>query len=194
MAEVVTQGAGEGQIQGEKKVPEQTTEKKPEEMTREDFETMLAAKIEENNRKWQSKFDTVLGEKKTVETKALTVEQRMEQLERERAAERLGFARERARLGAKIDDDLDGAIRLYGSSNADEVAKGADAIRAYIEKLNAAHDADKQKAVTEALAKAGAQPTPKAGDDKNVMSRAEWEKLPAKDRADYMARVGALKD
>lgn len=191
MSDVQIPGAGTDQI-ADKDATEPT--QKVDGMSRADFEAMLAAKIDENNRKWQSKFDTVLTEKKTVEGKALTVEQRMEQLEREREAERLGFAREKAKLGAKIDDELDGAIRLYGSSKADEITSGAEAIRAYFEKLNAAHEEDKAKAVKEALAKVGAQLPPKAGKDQKVLQLSEFNKLSPKDRASYMASGGVVVD
>jgi len=191
MDDVQNPGAGTDQI-ADKGATEPT--QKAEGVSKEDLEALVASKLDENNRKWQSKFDTILGEKKAVEGKALTVEQRMEQLEREREAERLGFAREKAKLSANIDDELEGAIRLYGSSKADEIASGASGIRAYIEKLNAAHEADKQKAIEEALAKVGAQPRPRAGKDQKVMATADFEKLAPKERAEYMASGGTITD
>jgi len=191
MDDVQTPGAGTDQI-ADKGATEPT--QKAEGVSKEDLEALVASKLDENNRKWQSKFDTILGEKKAVEGKALTVEQRMEQLEREREAERLGFTREKAKLSAKIDDELEGAIRLYGSSKADEITSGASGIRAYIEKLNAAHEADKSKAIEEALAKVGAQPRPRAGKDQKVMATADFEKLAPKERAEYMASGGTITD
>lgn len=191
MDDVQTPGAGTDQIV-DKGATEPT--QKAEGVSKEDLEALVASKLDENNRKWQSKFDTILGEKKAVEGKALTIEQRMEQLEREREAERLGFTREKAKLSANIDDELEGAIRLYGSSKADEITSGASGIRAYIEKLNAAHEADKQKAIEEALAKVGAQPRPRAGKDQKVMATADFEKLAPKERAEYMASGGTITD
>jgi len=191
MDDVQTPGAGTDQI-ADKGATEPT--QKAEGVSKEDLEALVASKLDENNRKWQSKFDTILGEKKAVEGKALTVEQRMEQLEREREAERLGFTREKAKLSANIDDELEGAIRLYGSSKADEITSGASGIRAYIEKLNAAHEADKSKAIEEALAKVGAQPRPRAGKDQKVMATADFEKLAPKERAEYMASGGTITD
>jgi hypothetical protein len=191
MDDVQNPGAGTDQI-ADKGATEPT--QKAEGVSKEDLEALVASKLDENNRKWQSKFDTILGEKKAVEGKALTVEQRMEQLEREREAERLGFTREKAKLSAKIDDELEGAIRLYGSSKADEITSGASGIRAYIEKLNAAHEADKSKAIEEALAKVGAQPRPRAGKDQKVMANADFEKLAPKERAEYMASGGTITD
>jgi len=191
MDDVQTPGAGTDQI-ADKGATEPT--QKAEGVSKEDLEALVASKLDENNRKWQSKFDTILGEKKAVEGKALTVEQRMEQLEREREAERLGFTREKAKLSANIDDELEGAIRLYGSSKADEITSGASGIRAYIEKLNAAHEADKAKAIEEALAKVGAQPRPRAGKDQKVMATADFEKLAPKERAEYMASGGTITD
>jgi len=191
MDDVQTPGAGTDQI-ADKGAAEPT--QKAEGVSKEDLEALVASKLDENNRKWQSKFDTILGEKKAVEGKALTVEQRMEQLEREREAERLGFTREKAKLSANIDDELEGAIRLYGSSKADEITSGASGIRAYIAKLNAAHEADKAKAIEDALAKVGAQPRPRAGKDQKVMATADFEKLAPKERAEYMASGGTITD
>lgn len=191
MDDVQNPGAGTDQI-ADKGATEPT--QKPAEGASNDYEAIIAAKIDENNRKWQSKFDTILGEKKAVEGKALTVEQRMEQLEREREAERLGFAREKAKLSAKIDDELESAIRLYGSSKADEITSGADGIRAYFEKLNAAHEADKAKAIEEALKKVGAQPRPQAGKDQKVMTLTDFNKLAPQERAAYMVAGGAVTD
>lgn len=190
MSDVQIPGAGTDQI-ADKGATEPT--QKVDGMSK-DYEAIIAAKIDEVNRKWQSKFDTILGEKKTVEQGKMTVEQRMEQLEREREAERLGFTRERAKLSAKIDDELDGAIRLYGSSKADEITSGAEAIRAYFEKLNAAHEAEKAKAIEDALAKVGAQPKPKAGKDQKVITTSDFNKLTPKERAAYMASGGVLVD
>src|SRR5690606_13235004 len=102
--------------------------------------------------------------------------QRIEQVEREREAERLSFARERAKLGAKIDDELDAAIGLYRSDNPEEIGKGAEAIRAFFEKMKAAHEADKEAAIKEALAQAGAQPRPKGGSDTPTDLKAQYEK------------------
>ena len=125
----------------------------------------LEARIDKVNKEWQSRFDKLLSEKKEKENQALTVEQRIEQVEREREAERLSFARERAKLGAKIDDELDAAIGLYRSSNPEEIGNGAESIKAFFEKMKAAHEADKEAAIKEALAQAGAQPKPKGGSD-----------------------------
>ena len=146
------------------------------------------------NKEWQSRFDKLLSEKKEKENQALTIEQRIEQVEREREAERLSFARERAKLGAKIDDELDAAIGLYRSNNPEEIVKGAEAIRAFFEKMKAAHEADKEAAIKEALAQAGAQPRPRAGKDQKVMSAADFEKLAPKERAEYMASGGTITD
>jgi len=141
-------------------------------LTKEDLE----ARIDKVNKEWQSRFDKLLSEKKEKENQALTVEQRIEQVEREREAERLSFARERAKLGAKIDDELDAAIGLYRSDNPEEIVKGAESIKAFFEKMKAAHEADKEAAIKEALAQAGAQPKPKGGSDTPTDLKAQYEK------------------
>lgn len=191
MDDVQNPGAGTDQI-ADKGATEPT--QKPAEGASKDYEAIIAAKIDEVNRKWQSKFDTVLGEKKAVEGKALTVEQQIEQLRQEREAERLGFVRDKAKMSAKIEDELESAIRLYGSSKADEITSGADGIRAYFEKLNAAHEVDKAKAIEEALKKVGAQPRPQAGKDQKVMTLTDFQKLDPRQRAEYMAAGGSITD
>ena len=143
----------------------------------------LEARINRVNKEWQSRFDKLLSEKKEKENQALTVEQRIEQVEREREAERLSFARERAKLGAKIDDELDAAIELYRSDNPEEIGKGAEAIKAFFEKMKAAHEADKEAAIKEALAQAGAQPKPKGGSDTMTEITRESLKTPEGRRA-----------
>ena len=143
----------------------------------------LEARIDKVNKEWQSRFDKLLSEKKEKENQALTVEQRIEQVEREREAERLSFARERAKLGAKIDDELDAAIGLYRSSNPEEIGKGAESINAFFEKMKAAHEADKEAAIKEALAQAGAQPKPKGGSDTMTEITRESLKTPEGRRA-----------
>ena len=163
-------------------------------LTKEDLEARIAVIKEEINRTWQGRFDKLLSEKKEKENQALTIEQRIEQVEREREAERLSFARERAKLGANIDDELDAAIGLYRSDNPEEIVKGAESIKAFFEKMKAAHEADKEAAIKEALAQAGAQPRPRAGKDQKVMSAADFEKLAPKERAEYMASGGTITD
>ena len=143
----------------------------------------LEARIDKVNKEWQSRFDKLLSEKKEKENQALTVEQRIEQVEREREAERLSFARERAKLGAKIDDELDAAIGLYRSSSPEEIGKGAESINAFFEKMKAAHEADKEAAIKEALAQAGAQPKPKGGGDTMTEITRESLKTPEGRRA-----------
>ena len=172
-------GAAEKQIEeNAEKKPEQSIEKAAG-LTEKDLETRL----ERVNKEWQSRFDKLLSEKKEKENRALTVEQRIEQVEREREAERLSFARERAKLGAKIDDELDAAIGLYRSSNPEEIGKGAESINAFFEKMKAAHEADKEAAIKEALAQAGAQPKPKGGSDTMTEITRESLKTPEGRRA-----------
>ena len=142
----------------------------------------LEARIDKVNKEWQSRFDKLLSEKKEKENQALTVEQRIEQVEREREAERLSFARERAKLGAKIDDELDAAIGLYRSSNPEEIGKGAESIKAFFEKMKAAHEADKEAAIKEAVAQAASQPKPKGGSDTPTDLKAQYEKALADGR------------
>lgn len=144
---------------------------KPEAITRDD----IAKAVDEVNRKWQSKFDQVLGEKKAVEGKALTVEQRIAQIEQERQNERLDWSRKEAKAKAQIDDELEAAIRLYAGTDSEQIATGAANIRAIIDKVVADNT---EKAVKAALEKVGSQPSPKGGQASVVEITRESLKTP----------------
>ena len=131
---------------------------------------------DENNKKWQSRFDKLVTEKKTVDTKAMTVEQRLAQIEAERQAERLSFIRDRARNKAQIDEDFERAIKLYGSDKEDEITAGADAIASYIQTLKKSFEEEKAKAVQDALVQAGIQKKPITGDSTPTDLKAQYEK------------------
>ena len=90
---------------------------KVEAITIEQVQEMLAKDREELNKKWQSRVDKIISEKKETEQKAMTVEEQIAELKREREAEKLKFARDTARQVSKIDDDLDEAISSYASSD-----------------------------------------------------------------------------
>lgn len=161
---------------------------KPEAITKDD----IAKAVDEVNRKWQSKFDQVLGEKKAVEGKALTVEQRIAQIEQERQNERLDWSRKEAKAKAQIDDELETAIRLYAGTEAEQIAIGAANIRAIIDKVVAENT---EKAVKAALEKVGSQPSPKGGQSGGkTMTLAEFNRLDGKAQAAYMKGGGTLTD
>ena len=156
------------------------TEEKPAEekevLTKDSVLEMLKAREEEINKKWQSRFDKLVTEKNTVDTKAMTVEQRLAQIEAERQAERLSFTRERARNKAQIDENFERAIKLYGSDKEEEIAAGAEAISNFIQEMKKSFEAEKAKAVQEALFKAGIQKTPTSGDSTPTDLKAQYEK------------------
>lgn len=166
---------------GKDQIVEQTTEQgqseeKKEALTKESVLEMLKAKEDEINKTWQSRFDKLVSEKKTVDTKAMTVEQRLAQIEAERQAERLSFTRERARNKAQIDEDFERAIKLYGSDKEDEITAGADAIASYIQNLKKSFEEEKAKAVQDALVQAGIQKKPITGDSTPTDLKAQYEK------------------
>lgn len=172
---------------------EQSGEKK-DALTKESVLEMLKAKEDEINKTWQSRFDKLVTEKRTVDTKAMTVEQRLAQIEAERQAERLSFTRERARNKAQIDEDFERAIKLYGSDKEDEITAGADAIASYVQNLKKSFEEEKAKAVQEALVQAGIQKRPITGSTTNTLTLAEFNKLAPKEQAEYMAKVGKLQE
>lgn len=174
------------------------TEEKPAEekevLTKDSVLEMLKAREEEINKKWQSRFDKLVTEKNTVDTKAMTVEQRLAQIEAERQAERLSFTRERARNKAQIDENFERAIKLYGSDKEEEITAGAEAISNFIQEMKKGFEAEKAKAVQEALVQAGIQKKPITGSTTNTLTLAEFNKLAPKEQADYMAKGGKLQE
>jgi len=97
--------------------------------------------LEERDKKWQSRFDKILAEKKAEETKAMTVEDRIKQLEEERQRERLDWSRKEAKAQAQIDDDLETAILAYSSTDPERIAEGARGIREMFDKTIAEYKA-----------------------------------------------------
>lgn len=174
------------------------TEEKPAEekevLTKDSVLEMLKAREEEINKKWQSRFDKLVTEKNTVDTKAMTVEQRLAQIEAERQAERLSFTRERARNKAQIDENFERAIKLYGSDKEEEITAGAEAISNFIQEMKKSFEAEKAKAVQDALVQAGIQKKPITGSTTNTLTLAEFNKLAPKEQADYMAKGGKLQE
>jgi formate dehydrogenase maturation protein FdhE len=130
MAEKEQGGAVDLQIDPEKaEVQEQQEKKEQQGISPEDVRVM----IEDERKKWQSRFDQILAEKKAEENKAMTVEQRIEQLERERQQERLEWSRKEAKASAQIDDELEQAVRAYASDEPTKIAEGAKEIRRLID-------------------------------------------------------------
>lgn len=145
-------------------------------LTKEAVLEMLKAKEDEINKTWQSRFDKLVTEKKTVDTKAMTVEQRLAQIEAERQAERLSFTRERARNKAQIDEDFERAIKLYSSDKEEEITAGADAIASFVQNMKKSFEEEKAKAVQDALLQAGIQKKPITGDSTPTDLKAQYEK------------------
>jgi hypothetical protein len=153
----------------------QIVETKQDALTKEAMDLAIKQATEEVNKKWQSRFDTVLGEKKTVESKGQTLEQRLEQIEQERERERLDWSRKEAKAKFQIDDELDAAINQYASKDAESIKNGAVTIRNVIDKMIATKT---EQAVKAALEKIGSQPTPSGGSGNQVEITRESLKTP----------------
>lgn len=186
--------AGTDQIVENAEEQKEQSEEKKDALTKESVLEMLKAKEDEINKTWQSRFDKLVTEKRTVDTKAMTVEQRLAQIEAERQAERLSFTRERARNKAQIDEDFERAIKLYGSDKEDEITAGADAIASFVQNLKKSFEEEKAKAVQEALVQAGIQKRPITGSTTNILTLAEFNSRSPKEQAEYMAKVGKLQE
>ena len=187
MAEEIKDGAQETEI-----VESEGKQEEPKAEAQEVFgKDDLTKLLEERDRKWQSKFDKVLAEKKAEEDKAMTVEQRIEQLERERQRERVEWSRKEARARAEIDDDLDEAIRLYASSDPDEIGDGATKIKqlfgARISKYTSRIDE------LEKQLKYGGKPPAGGGKgDGKAISETEYAKMSPKEQFAFVTGGGQI--
>ena len=104
---------------------------KPKGMSPEEVQAIIAKAMEEERRKYQSKIDQILAEKKAVESKTMTTEERMAQLEAQLKAERAAAKREKAKALAGFDDELETAILDYG--DPDKATDAAQKIKARLE-------------------------------------------------------------
>jgi hypothetical protein len=108
-------------------------EPKGEGLTEEQLTSILEKRLEENNRKWQSRFDQVLKEKKDVETKSKTAEERIADIERRYEEERLGRTRERVLHETALDATVIDAAREFLSNSEEGIKAGASRLKEYIQ-------------------------------------------------------------
>lgn len=106
----------------------------PKGLTAADVQAAIAEALEAERRKYQSKIDQILAEKKATESKAMTVEERMAQLEAELTRERATAKRKEAKALAGFDDELDAALLEY--SDPDKAPEAAKKIKAKLEAEN----------------------------------------------------------
>lgn len=109
------------------------TEKKSEVVEAVSKADLLSA-LTERDKVWQSRFDTLLAEKKQEASKALTAEERIAAVEAERKKEKLDNARALAKAKHSIGDELDEAIAKYAASTPEDITAGAQAIRKAVDK------------------------------------------------------------
>ena len=109
----------------------ETEDPKPDEpkgMTEEKLAELIGEKVKEatekERREWQSRFDKILEEKKTVEKAKETTEQRIERIERERQAEKLSYTRERAFAAQELDLGILEMAQRIVSDNEDTIKSG----------------------------------------------------------------------
>jgi DNA repair exonuclease SbcCD ATPase subunit len=114
-------------------------------LTLDEVNKMIAEAVGETTKKWQSRFDQVVAEKKQTEGKAKTVEEQIAELRAERERERIDWARKEAKARASIDDDLHSAILSYASNDVETVNSAADSIRRFISEKYEAKIQDLEK-------------------------------------------------
>lgn len=152
--------------------------KKPEGKTEPDTKESLGADqikdlikdaVNENNKTWQSRFDKVLEEKKTVKQEKETTEQRIERLEQERAEERLQFAREKALAKTGLSEDVYKLVQMIVSDNAEEIQEGFTALKSYIDdQIESGAKAKFDKTYSEKFSKNG---SPKKGEPVDLSAK-----------------------
>lgn len=129
----------------------------------------IAEAVNENNKKWQSRFDKVLEEKKTVTKDKETTEQRIERLEQERIDERLQFAREKAIAKTGLSDDVYKYVQMIVSDSAEEIQEGFTALKSYIdEQIEDGAKAKFDKTYSEKFSKNG---SPKKGEPVDLSAK-----------------------
>ncbi len=177
-----TDGAANEQIDGQ---DEQQSE--PQAVSADEVKKML----EDERKKWQGKFDKILAEKKAEENKALTTEQRIEQLEQERKRERLDWSRKEAKAQAQLDDELESAILKYASDDPDEIANGAKSIREVFDKTVKEYQ-DKIDELEKQVKYTGKPPAGGGSGEGAVMSQSDFNQLSPKDQAAFMNKGGKI--
>lgn len=98
-----------------------------------DVQAEIRKALEESDKKWQSRFDKVLAEKKTVESVKLTTEERLAKIEQESREKELAWARKEARAKATISDEMEAAIQLFNAEDPEDIGRGAAEIRKLID-------------------------------------------------------------
>jgi phosphopantetheinyl transferase (holo-ACP synthase) len=156
-----------------------------------DISKMIADAVSETTKTWQSRLDKVLAEKKQTETKALTVEERMAQLESDRQRERTEWARKTARAKYNLAEEIESAVLQYGSGDPEAIERGAEMLA----KTWAAKEAD-YKSQIETLEKQVRFGTkiPVSGKQAGAktMELSEFQKLSAKEQSAFMSTGGVL--
>ncbi len=107
-------------------------EEKPDTgLTEEQVQKLLA----ERDKKWQSKFDKLLQEKKETETKSKTAEERIAEIERRYEQERRSRVRERAISSAKLDAEFVEAAQALNSDDEESITNGASRLSELLEEI-----------------------------------------------------------
>ena len=172
---------------------ENTSEALTMDKVQELLESKLAekdAQLEEARKKWQSKIDTILSEKQTESKAKETLEEKVARLERERIEEKIGYVRESAKAKAKIDDELESALKAYFSTDVDSIQDGASKIAEYWQNKEAQYQAKIDE--LEKRVKYGTKAPPASSGNGQVMTLAEFNKLSPKERTAYMAKGGTI--
>jgi len=175
MVSVRTESKGKDMSE-ETKPGEEAPIEQPKGLTAADVQAAIAEALEGERRKYQSKIDQILAEKKATESKAMTVEEQVAELKTELQRERSAAKRKEAKALAGFDDELDAALLEY--ADPDKAPDAARKIKAKLEaeKLTLMAEIDELKKRLQYGAKA--PPAGKAG-------TADFSKMTVTELMDY---------
>lgn len=156
-----------------------------------DVQAEIRKALEESDKKWQSRFDKVLAEKKTVESVKLTTEERLAKIEQEARAKELAWARKEARAKATISDEMEAAIQLFHAEDPEDIGRGAAEIRKLIDAETAPLKAKIEE--YEKKAKYGSNPPAGGGSGGGlVITLDELNKMSPIARAEHFKKGGRV--
>lgn len=150
-------------------------ESKVEALTEEQVNSMLESRLEDNNRKWQSRFDQLLKEKKETESKSKTAEEQIAELKASWESERLGRIRQGVMYDNGIDSSMVDAMQKFLGTDEQGITEGASALKKYIQKqIEAGVKTGVEEEVSRRFEKA---PKPQGGPPGGEMSMEEFTAL-----------------
>jgi hypothetical protein len=96
-------------------------------------EDQISKLLEERDRKWQSRMDKILAEKKETETKSKTAEERIAEIERKYESERLSRVREHAINSVHLDPSVFESAKMLLDNDEESITNGAAKMKEFLD-------------------------------------------------------------